>query len=1116
MNRFLLYIALAGLCKDVAASCVYDWRMPGGNNERQAHACFRRNTPPSDQGAPFSLLPSSALYQKTVAVSSTVDFAVIQTSQLDLIAFNTTTGSVLWATYNTTWTSAQTATAGARAGDSAVPGDGEGDNGDDDDPGPEPGRGPPMPGYIVSGALDEARGLLLVQDTSSLYALRMSNGDMVWTIGLDGHDDVPAWGGVAGAALGMMVLPPPAGAAERQPLQALMLVDVYSNVRGVVAANWLVSIALDNPRVLWVQPIVIGNRSTCRWPLALTNSGEDRITAFLTCDTAVFAQITRDTSVFAISFPSNPPTDPSPPVPSYNATQLWRTLLPANASTVTQLTYFTGAVYDAASSQVIVGSSLPGQPGLYKLDAGSGAVTAFLPQAAAKGTASANTPAACARGWTGGNLVFLQASSTEAAVVSGLTPDGELAAVDVATGALLWCVAPQMPPIATYSNYGRYQTSNPVFVQGISDAQSSIWWTWSNNNRSSGLVGVQVEGKGSSIVYAGWPQPSGPATSGIGSAAALAFDIIPVQVVSRTSSIRTLLLGSTQVPFLADVTVPSSGDRGVSGADVTPFAEVSSLGAVYSSPIIITQQGNPSNAVMVYVGADDDRLRVFNISSSDGQLRASLLWSLSTSDAWGALDVVRCTGTWPAATSSALPLLVCLGTFGDINIMHLLSGGPPATPPRRTSLALRTFLQLDPFSPTYAGEGVLVDDPSSPSGVSMLMSTLAFPFLKPSSLALVRLPMPIDGGETLPVPESASYVAWNVTCDVDGVQQSFYRFLRVTTTSLAGPAQALALTAVSGYTGEVRAYDAKTGAKVWASMLAPTNPSGWLIRSIIYDSASELVIIAFTYPRSIHPDEDVGCVAAAKASSGELVWRTPDLCIIANDGLASDGQRVYVTCANAGPYGLPGKIAMLSIWQGGSVVGWAGVADDAMASGPSLMSASNGTDDACNDSEGVVVFGAAGGAISLSSATTGTPVGVSLSLPYAATAVDFEELNINPAFTDRVTIDADGVLYAAAGDDRGAYMVVVQGFTGNRSCGQPTPLPSPSSGPAGPGAASPTDNTVVVAAAAPIAAVLAAAMAGVWWFKRRRGAMQRPGGGVLLQDAYSVLQQELSSDASPA
>ena len=143
-------------------------------------------------------------------------------------------------------------------------------------------------------------------------------------------------------------------------------------------------------------------------------------------------------------------------------------------------------------------------------------------------------------GWVNPIVVVGHSPSSGAlTAIAGRSPTGGLACLDMTTGSIAWSLDFHLPPLNPRANYGVYYVSQlAVAVAGMgqssasqhaatttrySDSQppllntpTSLWWTWSNVNSSSGLIGVEVAGGGglsARVLYSGWVADGPPASN---------------------------------------------------------------------------------------------------------------------------------------------------------------------------------------------------------------------------------------------------------------------------------------------------------------------------------------------------------------------------------------------------------------------------------------------------------------------------------------------------------------------------------------------------------------------------------------------------------------------------
>jgi hypothetical protein len=337
---------------------------------------------------------------------------------------------------------------------------------------------------------------------------------------------------------------------------------------------------------------------------------------------------------------------------------------------------------------------------------------------------------------------------------------------------------------------------------------------------------------------------------------------------------------------------------------------------------------------------------------------------------------------------------------------------------------------------------------------------------------------------------------------------------------LAGSAPQLAF--VSRTLTDVRAHSLLDGSPVWSTTTAPP-PDGraWYVRGMAYAPRTDVLLVALHHASGRSGDASEGVVAALRGATGAVLWRTASLCVMPRDSLTiapGAEDAAFATCADGGPATapLPGKLAVLSMADG-SVTQWVGHAGDTMASGPSLaVVAAAAAGGRGAPSRVAAVYGTAGGALVAGDAGTGATLATGV-MPDAAAAVTSAALNVYPAFTFAPISDADGVLYAAAGDDRGLAVVALPGLAappaaaaagggggGGSSTGSGSPSPSANASPSPGGQALPPELgwLQLAGAIAGGAVVLAGAgMARRWLCVAPRAPAAPPGVGA----AYALL-----------
>lgn len=1181
-----------------AADCSFDWRIQKGDTYRSGQSCFDSMT----AGPTFTALPATAQYFRLINGDG-VAFA--QTTSMDLVALNTSTGEVLWDTYNASSDLSLLLKPRTRAGGTLNgPGGGQvppyAPAQESADTGSVPrsplhlGMEPPQ--QVVSGVHDPVRNLVYLEQggaltavvaatgpgiyvnldhTSSPNPLRQTaslpGGHVVWSIGLDGTGATfPAWQSTSsGRSLLVPALLPASNTAQSDIL--LMLLEVFSIYRGVVTSSWLAAVDLNAPQVLWAAPIVPGalTRAGCLWPpLFLGPQGSPPSHVMLTCDTDRLEASTQNTTLLVYSLADGSPvwnvslwdgsvTSPTLPPVSYS-TMAWYT--PAQRTSPCTAT--------DAQCDYAVGSSQPGNPGLWIFTtspSGDVLVQATFMPAVSLGGGDGAVP----MGGPQGQLLAVPAASQ----IVIFTSDGSIAGLNPTSLQYSWVIPLGLPPVSSTANWGQYFISAWTYDEETSTA----WMTWANMNGSSSLVGVQVcAGCEGVLVYSGWPS-SLPGLAGEGP---LPFaDVLPVVLPptqgEATRGVNLLVAGYARIATAIRIPVTSSG-TGAVGFQWT----YGTRGAVRGTPLLVTNPANASQGLLIYDGADDGFIYAVDPNSQDP---STAVWMADGSF----LNVYvsgNCAGVWSKS------LLVCAGSYGSLAIWSLSNGTLLAVADMRNYWA--NACASVPF-PAYTSGIVLLDDDVSESGLSLLLLMGAM-IPNQSVNALIRLPVgavtevltDVDDDDGAPIPWWTFYPA------SPGAAVPASRRVDIAWQTTAASPNYGRPFAVSGFTTEgtlfvpltyksVLSQSMRNGSVLWSSTAAyPQDGLSWYITALAYAPVSDIVVAALMDP-AYHEDESKGLVSAVRGSDGGFLWVTPRLCIPTRGGVTIEpwhsasgtGESlVYLSCSNAGPAGLQGKIVLLSAATG-AIVGYAGRPDGAMVGDvtlvPSLPSLpTTGATAAPSNVTGptlALVYGAAGGLVAaynvseLGLTDTAPGQGRALQpsatdddaddsnddqpdssgvlrvlgrtrLPGSATAVEWTYLNFYPSFTFSFLSDVNGVLYGAGGDDRNAYIVRLPGLicpcagstTGVQSVqccsgGRAPVLPSASASaqpaPAQPGPAGVGPTAIAVGVGSTIGALVVAMAAALLWRRQRASkppTLGRPSRAV--SDARVVMLQGKGSE----
>ena len=228
-NKYLgmVVAACAFTERSATAACVSDWRASGGGDAyRSRWGCFQRMAPTAALAPgmgppisdPFVRLPVGTVFWGLVAASPSS--VVLQTSVLDLVDVDPSTGAVQWETYNAS-------ELGLRSGcGNSV------DVPDLPTPSQEQVIGSPhRPTQLVAGSLDDIRGLLYIQESSRVRALSALTGELVWELSIDMSATEPLWQAVAGYGQQTLLraLDP-----QQAPPYLLLQLSVFSPLAGIV------------------------------------------------------------------------------------------------------------------------------------------------------------------------------------------------------------------------------------------------------------------------------------------------------------------------------------------------------------------------------------------------------------------------------------------------------------------------------------------------------------------------------------------------------------------------------------------------------------------------------------------------------------------------------------------------------------------------------------------------------------------------------------------------------------------------------------------------------------------------------------------------------------------
>lgn len=481
-------------------------------------SCFSAACPSNGTAtSTWTKFPATSPYQRIVIADQASVFGLMQTQSLDLIAFNLSTGVVLWTTYPTEDAGAvgPRGVGGSRAAEwgytmkmraraylglplmrdatSDLPFSSSSPSPSKDtlfDAGATtPLDGPVLreavvPDYLVSAAIDAAAGLIYVQDTDVLHAISSVDGTEVWSIGLDGEwlKD-PLWTGVAGSGRTMLVVVPPTSSAStaaaadvskqkdgaaRTNLRSDNVQPAMSDVAAPPPPFVLVKVDVFSPlrgvvATNWLVRVEVGDAPQVTWAAPVAYMGTTRAACawppLISQDgTAVF--ITCDTVALGMITQNTTMIAMS----LVDGSQLWNVTLDRPGFTLgsTLLPYFTPpVVLPTASlpgrSTIYVGSNQPGSPGVWVCTVdtvnSNRLVSSTFLSAPASGPGSG--------GWQGSLITWPSPNGGPGMLLVGFTADGSVAAWDPSSSA----AAPDAPSSAASI---AYTWSQPLSLPPIS------------------------------------------------------------------------------------------------------------------------------------------------------------------------------------------------------------------------------------------------------------------------------------------------------------------------------------------------------------------------------------------------------------------------------------------------------------------------------------------------------------------------------------------------------------------------------------------------------------------------------------------------------------------------
>jgi hypothetical protein len=1042
--------------------------MSGGDSYRSSASCFAGVPPPAgpghapagSSGALFTREPSNGLYMGFMGYDPVTGIAVMQAGTLDLVAFYVATGQHAWQTYNLSGLGVPAE--GSTVVHAHSPGSGSAVRDDGAEArrwGRAATRAPAHavlqdtmapPPYVAAGVIDSGSGTLFTETLGVVTAAAVASGQPLW----NATAAVPPAMGSGWAGYGALRVMPP-GPSTPSGL-VLSLGSVYSNIPGVVTAALLVAYSPASRSQVWTwYPSML--RSGCTAPSWLA----DGSALFTLCATNMTSVVTQNVNVYRL--------DPA------TGAVAWASPVAPPTVFAAYYDFTSNVLVDSAAGLLYVGWSSPANPCTLVFSAATGALLQTVPM----------SPATPLRGFVGplqgrcpaGTPEPVCGVTTPFASVFGVTALGAVASIPtLGSQQTAWNVSLGLGAPGPYMNQAA------MGYGGVSyDAGSGSLWTYAyNGNGTVGLFCVQAPPDWSAgtlvlnITYASspwaialptvvpYPLPQPPVgaiatpTAGVRGAARATT---PAAATGPT--VRALYLSTLRELAALDVTLGACANGGggcaPAAAAATPAFTVQSRGDVMCTPAMFTNPADPSQALYVYVGYDDDIIRAVDPATG------GVVWSAALPDNSG-LSCDSFVGSWAAG------VLVAAEWYGDVYVLSLTTG--TLLQVLRTADYWAALLDLQRYAPLYVGDMVLLDDPSSPSGLAFVTTWSTFPQSAGvlAKLALPPIPAPLPAQPPAVYAGSAltPFVVWNVTTPISsGNTFGYLVTYGVVPLPPSGATQPVLF--VSSNYGPVRAFNSDTGVLVWSARPAPPDPpsTAWSARALVYAPATASLFLQYVATTA---NGYLGALARADARTGSTVWAL-QVCPGPQAGMAVEPvaeTTVYATCSNAASVGAGGKLGAYSAVDG-SLQWWGAPASDSMASGPTLSPAA-----------GVVVLGVAGGALYALSAANGSMLASAL-LPGAAAPAPFGELNNLPGFVLPATVDAAGGVYVAGGTDGYLYQVALVPGLG------PAPSPTPS---ANPGAVS--SNAVTVGASVSCAVLALAAAGGVMWW-RRRSAL-RPAG----------------------
>jgi hypothetical protein len=1038
-------------------------------------SCFRRNGFNASSAAPFLLEQSNADFGNLVGFDSTLGLVVFQSLNLDIIAVNASTGLPVWQSYNITAAIAPTddtvavprrveakrRLAAAMAATGAL--------------------GAPRASTLVSGAVDTTRGLTYVQDQASLYLMDTRTGTQ---LPLSASAN-PIALGASIAGYGNVFVAPYTGSKSGAAAAVLQL-NTFSDIPGVVTNMWFAGItllqaagsnAVRGMNVSWTwMPSQL--RSACMSPASFSTptsgfpsaSPSGAPVMYTVCATNLTNYAAPGVAVFAVD--------------TLTGAQLWSApLTPAlTLGAVVDYQHVSNLLLDHAAGKVFVATgnlSVAGAAQLYSINATTGAVLGghpFPSAGAANGMfgqligvslAGASSVDAATADHTAATAPQAAAAAPPNTIpftsVVGGTPLGSLACMDVNSGALRWSVSLGAPPPNEYM-YGVFSYYAPLQF----DALSRSFWVFAAGGGTRFPNGTWVTGYRNAGVQASADFSS--ATLFMSRPTTVWTNSLPVIVSSvpvagtQQVSLTVVTLGDDR-KLTASTTALQVQAAGSNSVETGFLWEASGRGAVYGAPAVITNPADHSQSVFVFVGYDDDIIRC--VSASSG----ALLWSTDLS---GDLQVPL--GFGPNFYYDSLrgvwteDMLLISDWNGNIFRLSLSTG--------KLVYALmigdHVAHELAPYSRQggsfYNGyvNGLSLHDETLAAGAppahSLAISITCIGGMCPSILGKLLLPTPAQlvaerarsgappqGPPVIFGPAAGAYLVWNKTVgmtngdytsfgrDLTVVEQSSWTGTAATTRSVGARAGTTRVMTTSLAYGPVWAFNYDTGAALWTSDLPLPGKAqnGYYTRGFAVAPFSNGLFVAATVP------QQGSFVVRLNAVSGAFAYATP-LCNLGGFGGGIsinpvDEATVYATCADSATRGLAGKAAALSAGTG-KVLWWGGAANDYMTSEPAL-----------NAAAGIVYYGTAGGILTALNASTGAAV-ASSTLPGAAAPLPWGYLNAYPGFVFAPSIDSDGFVYVAGGDDGNAFQAFLPGVPpAPPAPPAPTPSPSPSPTPSAPG-----------------------------------------------------------------